>query len=289
MARINVDDDVESHPEYRKLHTLVGDDDRALGMLVRFWRVAQKFWGRHELVPASEINRWGFEPLVQAGWAVETPEGYKARGAEEKFGWYRDKKAQSSEGGKRSAEVRRSKYGTAQPLPKQTRTDVERQFEPPNPLSLSPALSLSQKEEEEEQKKRIPELAAVECDDFLDDVPLLAQKAWVSAYGAELVKTQLPLCWAAWASNTSRQIGGAKAVFIRNWLQNEKNKPPNTTPVVPQKTYTTSVVSEAEAIRTRLHLEEMEKIPPPTEEAKARVHEMVAQICGRDRAAGKDE
>ena len=92
MARINVEDDVESRPEYRKLLKLVGyDDDKALGMLVRFWRLAQKYWGEGKLVPLEEIETWEFQPLIESRWAIARENGVYARGAEDRFEWYKQR------------------------------------------------------------------------------------------------------------------------------------------------------------------------------------------------------
>lgn len=102
MARINIDDDVESRPEYRKLLKSVNyDDDKALGMLVRFWRLAQKYWGEHKLVPMQEMEDWEFLPLIESKWAIVKEDGgIYAKGAEERFAWYRQKCDAGKKGGR---------------------------------------------------------------------------------------------------------------------------------------------------------------------------------------------
>lgn len=108
MARINVDDDIECQIEYRKLLKLVGgDDDKALGMLVRFWRLAQIYWGRGELVPLEEMNLWEFKPIIESRWGIVKDDGVYAKNSEEYFGWYR----QRVEAGKKRAESARDNHG----------------------------------------------------------------------------------------------------------------------------------------------------------------------------------
>jgi hypothetical protein len=101
MARINIDDDVESRPEFRRLLKLVAyDDDKALGILVRFWRLAQKYWGEHQLVPMEEIENWEFQPIIDSRWGIVKPEGVYAIGSEERFAWYRQKCDAAKKGGR---------------------------------------------------------------------------------------------------------------------------------------------------------------------------------------------
>lgn len=101
MARINIDDDVESRPEYRRLHKILGyDDNQALGMLVRFWRLAQGYWGEYRLVPLEEIENWELQAIIDSRWGIVKPEGVYAIGAEERFAWYRQKCDASKKGGR---------------------------------------------------------------------------------------------------------------------------------------------------------------------------------------------
>ena len=105
MARINFEDDVESRDEFRKLVKLLGgDDDRARGMLIRFWRIAQKHWAEYRLVSDLEMESGEVQVLIDSRWALHYPDGYTeedgtkslttgyyAIGSEERFAWYRQK------------------------------------------------------------------------------------------------------------------------------------------------------------------------------------------------------
>jgi hypothetical protein len=57
-------------------------------------------------------------------------------------------------------------------------------------------------------------------DDFLAEIPQRVWEAWNTAYGAELVRAELPKARAGWLSDAVKQRTGNKAVYIRHWLQN---------------------------------------------------------------------
>lgn len=102
MARINFDDSAEDRPEFRRLVRLFnGDDDRARGILIRFWKTAQILWGEGRLVPQELMDRGEWQPLIDTGWArpmnvgdtlkggtTIQVGGYYAIGSEEYFAWY---------------------------------------------------------------------------------------------------------------------------------------------------------------------------------------------------------
>lgn len=137
MARINVEDDIESMAEWKRLvRALQGDDNRAMGMLVFFWRHAQRLWGHGELVPESDITEWGWEPLVAAGWAKKQEGGYYALGARDRFAWYRQRVA----AGETRARAERDSAGR---FTSETTIPRQRETIPHQPLSPSPAPSPS--------------------------------------------------------------------------------------------------------------------------------------------------
>lgn len=112
MARINVDDDVESRDEYKKLRKLLGgDDDRAMGMLIRFWRLAQKHWAEGDLVPMDAMEFGDLQPIMESRWGIQRESGVYAVGAEERFAWYRNQVAAASAGGRARAAAPRDEHG----------------------------------------------------------------------------------------------------------------------------------------------------------------------------------
>lgn len=151
MARINIDDDVESRPEYRKLLKLVGGDDhKALGMLVTFWRLAQKYWGEGKLIPLADIEAWDFQPILESRWGIRKDDGIYAIGSEERFAWYRQRVEAGKKGGRpgKPDETGANREITGEP---ENRHSV-------NPLTLTPSpvpslfLSLDKKKDKEKEK-----------------------------------------------------------------------------------------------------------------------------------------
>lgn len=137
MARINVEDDIESTAEWKRLLKLLqGDEARAIGLLVLFWRRAQKLWGHGQLVPESDIADFGWEPLVKSGWAKKEDGGYYAIGAKDRFAWY----VQRVEAGKHRWDVsERDEQSAKRDSDSATRDEVS--VEPPSPSPApSPAL-----------------------------------------------------------------------------------------------------------------------------------------------------
>lgn len=141
MARINIDDDVESRPEFRRLHKLLGyDDDKALGMLVRFWRLAQDYWGEHKLVPLEEIENWEFQPIIDSRWGMVKPEGVYAIGAEERFAWYRQK-CDASKKGVEARQKKREEQATIDVDQPDVNRKLTADTVPVNPLVPVPVLA----------------------------------------------------------------------------------------------------------------------------------------------------
>lgn len=160
MARINVEDDLLQNPRFQALVRRMGGDlEQALGRLVRFWWAAQKHWCDNKtLLPRDEFELGDFDHLIDVGFAVEKGTGIYARGGEEQFDWLRQKLESASVGGKKSAAIRREKYGTAVPPgatnnPKRDRSSASEESEhqseaepnsgrtQPNALTPTPTLT----------------------------------------------------------------------------------------------------------------------------------------------------
>lgn len=101
MARINIDDDVESREQFwRLLQVIGGDRDAALGKLVRFFRIGLKRYGRQEVITLAELEEAGLKCMVESGWAVKKDDGFEALGAERQFKWYLQKVEAGKKGGR---------------------------------------------------------------------------------------------------------------------------------------------------------------------------------------------
>lgn len=106
MARINVDDWLDRKKEYKHLvRILKGNENEAMGMLVFFWRYAQDLWVKGESIPDKYITAFGWEPLVESGFAIKQNEGYYAIDSEKKFRWYKQKLDAAPIGGQARAET----------------------------------------------------------------------------------------------------------------------------------------------------------------------------------------
>lgn len=106
MARLNLEDDIQSDIRFRRLVRMVGDEDKALGMLCRFWRLAQLAWGNNRgLMSCEDFALEGFEKILESGLAEQRDDGIYARGSEDRFDWY----FQKCQAGRRSAKKTRGK------------------------------------------------------------------------------------------------------------------------------------------------------------------------------------
>ena len=119
MARQNIEDifwlEVTAIAAVRKV-----DPDKLAGNAQRFFRYAQEKYKMGKLVSNEEFEVLGFMEELIPMFAKRTEEGVRAGGESKYFGWLKTKSESGSTGGKRSAEVRKEKFGSAQP--KQTRS-----------------------------------------------------------------------------------------------------------------------------------------------------------------------
>ena len=147
MARLNIEDTLESKSEFWRLLDIFQDRDKCLGILIRFFRLAQKRYGQEQPITEEDLSAEGLECMIASGWAVPIEGGYRAKGADRHFDWYR----QRVEAGKKRAKSKREpsgKFAKKQPAVDQRNTsEIEsRSSEKPaahQPLSLSLSLSPS--------------------------------------------------------------------------------------------------------------------------------------------------
>lgn len=118
MARISIDDELHADRRFKRLSKALGDEDLAIGMLYRFWRIAQDFWADGELVPYEEFEAEKLNALIDAGLAEEREKGIYASGSEERFQWY----VQRCEASKRGVQARKLK--TEEPKPVSDQPEV---------------------------------------------------------------------------------------------------------------------------------------------------------------------
>lgn len=140
MPRLNIEDSIFEDKRFWDLVGLVGDDeDRALGMLVRFWKEAQIWWGKEgrQLMPDAKFRAGKWQPIADVGLAEKRGEGWYARGSEVRFEWYASTCDKARKGGaKNKQRVERESHGDE---PRGIATGMSPTAEP----SLSPLFSSS--------------------------------------------------------------------------------------------------------------------------------------------------
>lgn len=115
MARINVEDSIWSDSRFMQLCLLLGDQFKAVGCLVVAWKTAQQHWcPNRNPIPKKAFLEAGLPiELVKANFAdVVEGEAILMRGCDKHFAWWFEKQ----EAGRKSAEARKEKYGSAQPV-----------------------------------------------------------------------------------------------------------------------------------------------------------------------------
>lgn len=131
-----------------------------------------------------------------------------------------------------------------------------------------------------------PRLIDLDVDEFLEGISMGAQKAWIRAYGLELIRYELPLCWASWESDDARRPLGGKALYIRHWLQNRKKEKenearyPQALPASPgssQGARSNYDVIRAEGETARLRMLEADSADKPSKEAVRRMVQSVVK------------
>lgn len=134
MARINVEDEFFIDPRFKRLvAALDGDEDRAIGMVIRAWRHAQNHWRKGEQpIPFKLWDLAALDLLVEVGLARREDDGIYCAGSREQFEWCTPnaKAVAGRVGGLQSARVREERYGSAIPpnapnAPKHDRSTAE--------------------------------------------------------------------------------------------------------------------------------------------------------------------
>ena len=121
MARLGIDD--QFWLEIAGVIAAVGDQDKAIGNAVRWFRFAQEKHKKGLLVTEAEFKKNGFSEALFPLFAERTPSGIECAGAKKHFAWLEQKIKAGSAGGKKSATQPRSKGGQFGPQIKITPSD----------------------------------------------------------------------------------------------------------------------------------------------------------------------
>lgn len=89
MARINVEESVLTDFRFNQLYIKLGDIDKALGSLVRAWRLAQKWYLTPErMIPVSEWEKNLIpKEIIEVGLADQIEGKIRVKGADDQFAW----------------------------------------------------------------------------------------------------------------------------------------------------------------------------------------------------------
>ena len=142
MARINIEEKLFADARFVALCNKISRRE-AMGMMIDAWFLAQRHWlTEHKYIPEEEFLLMGLQPLADCLFAKKIGDGYYMRGSEEQFDWLKNKQL----AGKKSAEIRKNKFGSAQPQKvAKSRTDAEQCSEEPRtatePLTLTLTLN----------------------------------------------------------------------------------------------------------------------------------------------------
>lgn len=154
MARLTIEEKWWTDPRRSKLMKLLGGEDEADLAAIRLWKLAQGFWGDgRKPIPAELFDLLEAAPkLIEAKMAFVEADGIYAKGSVDYLSWLAEKRQAASEGGKKSAESRRAKTGSAQPIteanPKHNRSTAEA-----DPTTIEPSYSGSRSLSGSEYKK----------------------------------------------------------------------------------------------------------------------------------------
>lgn len=107
LARLNFEDDLFSDIRFMKLAMKLDDVDRALGCLVRAWRIAQKWYLKSpQGVPVEEWDKQFLPPeILECGLAKRRGDFVWVMGSDEQFSWLK----QRQKAGQNSGKVRSKK------------------------------------------------------------------------------------------------------------------------------------------------------------------------------------
>lgn len=121
MAQINIAECWWSDLRRSKLSLLMGSEDLADAAALRMWRLAQEFWSNGDgLVPFEYFEMLpAYQQLIECKLASLRTDVRGSfvyvRGSSKYFEWIKEQRENARKAGKKSAEARREKHGTAQP------------------------------------------------------------------------------------------------------------------------------------------------------------------------------
>lgn len=134
MARINIEDCWWTDPRRSLLIKNIGSEELADGSIIKAWRVAQEFWKSNKgLIPLELFETLpNYKNIIDSKLADVRNAFVYVRGSSAYLDWVREKREQASVAGKKSAESRKLKSGSAQPSSKKTKKSANNLDKSPN-------------------------------------------------------------------------------------------------------------------------------------------------------------
>lgn len=139
MARMNLDD--QFWVDVLDLVAKVGDQDKAIGNAVRFFKLAQEKHKQGRLISEEDFKAKGFLEALIPIFAKRTPSGIQATGASKHFAWLDQKAEAGREGGKKSAKRPRDSKGRL--LKKDANENASSNLHQANPNDHQASISIS--------------------------------------------------------------------------------------------------------------------------------------------------
>lgn len=239
MARLNIEDPFWL--EVIQLIAKTGDQDKAIGNAIRFFRHAQEKHKAGLAISEDEFKRLGFLEELIPLFAERTEDGIRAVGADKHFGWLLDKSHAGQLGGRISAQRPRDEKGRLLSKQNPSTAKQTQALGPNSQASSSSSLSINTNttavEKPTRRKKQLFKPESVEeLRAAIDDE---TRKEWTELYpDAEFRKRESLKCWGyyreAGAKRPTTLAGWKRALgswFARGWPGYAKGLPgPNQRP-----------------------------------------------------------
>lgn len=249
MARLNIEDCWWTDPRRSLLIKKIGEDKADI-VTIRAWRLAQEFWKHGKgLVPDymfQTLEHW--QDLIDAKLADVRGSFVYVRGSSAYLDWVREAKENASKAGKASADARKKKHGSAQPISKKqektlkssndSRTESN-DLEPSDSLSVSVSLSdlVSEVSTSTAAKKiaSVPDLKfdAKSFDEVLNIIPETKKTLWLDLYSdEEFIIREIKKAFGWYCDNPQKKPKSTKgwlralsSWLDRSWTYRSKNIP----------------------------------------------------------------
>jgi hypothetical protein len=236
MARINIEDKWWTDPRRESLAKSLGNPLLADGLMIRAWRLSIEYWAKNQLIPKHIWDSLEHgSNIIEHNLATIEQEGVYVRGSKESHDWVKLRE-KSVKAGKISAEIRKQKYGTAQPLslsPNKTRTRLEQDRTPSNAPTPTPTpthtltptpLNLLCSERSEivsEHHEKTAEFVVFKISENLKPkIKIDLCNSWAEIYPKDFIDEQLKKSKAWILSNPHKAPKSNYGRFLTTWLSN---------------------------------------------------------------------